>query len=55
MIYSRKKKAREASDRSAFAQKVHGLKAILYNKQRYAEKAAMKKKYALYYFYIIYL
>jgi len=40
---ARKKEARSASERSAFAQKVHGLKAILYNKQRYTEKAIAKK------------
>jgi len=39
----RKKKAREGSERSAFAQKVHGLRAKLYNKKRYAEKAELKK------------
>jgi ribosome biogenesis protein NSA2 len=33
--------------RSEFAQKVHGLRAKLYNKQRYSEKAAMKKTIAV--------
>jgi ribosome biogenesis protein NSA2 len=27
-----------------FAQKIHGIKAKLYNKQRYKEKAALRKK-----------
>eukprot|EP01027_Heterolobosea_sp_BB2_P025786 GEZU01039575.1.p1 GENE.GEZU01039575.1~~GEZU01039575.1.p1 ORF type:complete len:261 (+),score=64.97 GEZU01039575.1:127-909(+) len=39
----RKKKAREAHERSRFAQKVTGLRAKLYNKKRYAEKAEMRK------------
>lgn len=40
---TRKKEARMASKRSAFAQKVHGLRAKLYHKQRYTEKVTMKK------------
>jgi hypothetical protein len=32
--------------RSAFARKVHGLKAKLYNKKRFAEKAVIKKTIA---------
>lgn len=39
----RKREARAAHSRSQFAQKVHGLRAKLYNKRRYKEKAAMKK------------
>jgi ribosome biogenesis protein NSA2 len=39
----RKKEARLVHKRSSFAQKVHGLRAKLYNKQRYQEKATMKK------------
>lgn len=40
----RKKEARESHKRAKFAQKVHGLRAKLFNKKRYAEKAAMKKQ-----------
>jgi len=40
---SRKREARMAHKRSEFAQKVRGLRAKLYNKKRYAEKAQMKK------------
>ena len=40
---ARKKESRAAHDASTFAQKAHGLRAILHNKQRYKEKAAMKK------------
>jgi len=43
----RKKEAREAHRRSEFAQKVHGLRAKLYHKKRYAEKATMKKTIAM--------
>lgn len=39
----RKKEAREAHRRSKFAQKVHGLRAKLYNAKRYKEKAQMRK------------
>ncbi|KAI9297965.1 30S ribosomal protein S8e [Neoconidiobolus thromboides FSU 785] len=39
----RKKEARSAHKASAYAQKVHGLKAKLYNKKRHAEKIQMKK------------
>lgn len=39
----RKKDARMAHKRSEFAQKVHGLRAKMYNKKRYQEKATMKK------------
>lgn len=39
----RKKEAREAHRRSQFAQKVHGLRAKLYNAKRYKEKATMRK------------
>jgi len=40
----RKKEKREAQKRSAFAQKVRGLRAKLYHKKRHAEKVEMKKK-----------
>jgi len=40
---ARKKSARSVHERSAFAKKVHGLKAKLYNKKRFQEKAIMKK------------
>jgi ribosome biogenesis protein NSA2 len=40
----RKREAREAHSSSAFAQKVHGIRAKLYNKKRHAEKIEMKKK-----------
>lgn len=39
----RKKEARLAHERSAKAQKLRGIKAKLYNKQRHAEKIQMKK------------
>lgn len=42
----RKKEAREAHSRSKFAQKVHGLRAKLYNQKRFKEKVEMKKTYA---------
>ena len=40
---SRKKAARLVHRRAAFATHVRGLKAKLFNKTRYAEKATMKK------------
>lgn len=40
----RKRLAREPHERSAYAQRVHGLEAKIYNKRRYAEKAALRKK-----------
>jgi len=43
----RKKAAREAHRRSRFAQKVTGIKAKIYNKRRYSEKAQMKKTIAM--------
>jgi len=43
----RKKEAREAHRRSQFAQKVKGLRAKLFNRKRYAEKAQMKKTIAM--------
>jgi len=43
----RKREAREAHTRSKFAQKVHGLRAKLYNQKRFKEKAAMKKEIAM--------
>jgi ribosome biogenesis protein NSA2 len=39
----RKKEARQVHERAAFATKVHGLRAKLYNAKRFKEKAAMKK------------
>ncbi|KAG9284652.1 hypothetical protein G9A89_004694 [Geosiphon pyriformis] len=39
----RKRNAREAHTASAFAQKVHGLRAKLYNRKRFTEKIQMKK------------
>jgi len=39
----RKREAREVHKRSQFAQKVHGLRAKLYHKKRFQEKALMKK------------
>ena len=44
---ARKKEARMAHKTSEFAQKVHGLRAKLYNQKRFKEKAAMKKKIAV--------
>jgi len=43
----RKKEARMAHSRSAFAQKVHGLRAKLFHKERHAEKIKMKKDIAM--------
>lgn len=42
-VARRKKEAREAHRRSQFAQRVHGLRAKLYNQKRFKEKVAMKK------------
>jgi len=42
----RKRDARQAHERSAFAQKVHGLRAKLYHKKRHSEKIALTKKIA---------
>jgi ribosome biogenesis protein NSA2 len=42
----RKREARAVHRRSQFAQRVHGLRAKLLNKKRYAEKATMKKTIA---------
>jgi len=39
----RKKDARSAHKRAEYAQKIHGLRAKLYNKQRHTEKIQMKK------------
>ncbi len=41
--YRRKREAREVHKRSEKAQRLHGLKAKLYNKQRHSEKIQMKK------------
>lgn len=45
LLVRRKKEARSAHETSAKAQKLHGLKAKLYNKKRHAEKVQMKKTY----------
>lgn len=39
----RKKDAREVHKRSEFAQKVHGIRAKLYQRKRFKEKATMRK------------
>jgi len=43
----RKREAREVHKRSQFAQKVHGLRAKLYHKKRFQEKALIKKTIAM--------
>ncbi|CAM9723218.1 unnamed protein product, partial [Chrysoparadoxa australica] len=43
----RKREAREVHKRSQFAQKVHGIRAKLYHKKRYKEKATMRKTIAM--------
>lgn len=43
----RKREAREPHKTSQYAQKVHGLKAKIYNQQRHAEKIEMRKKIKL--------
>ncbi|CAM9178861.1 unnamed protein product [Heterosigma akashiwo] len=43
----RKREARQVHKRSEFAQKVHGLRAKLYNQKRFKEKAAMRKTIAM--------
>lgn len=43
----RKREARLVHSRAAFATKVRGLRAKLYNQKRYAEKATMKKTIAM--------
>lgn len=44
---SRKREARLVHSRAAFATKVRGLRAKLFNQKRYAEKATMKKTLAM--------
>ena len=44
----RKKEARSVHENAKFAKKVHGLRAKLYNKQRFKEKATMRKTCLLY-------
>ena len=44
--FSRKKEARIVHQRAKYAQKVKGLRAKLFNKKRFQEKADMKKTYA---------
>lgn len=43
----RKKDARQAHKRAEYAQKIHGLRAKMFNKKRFQEKAAMKKTIAM--------
>eukprot|EP00700_Malawimonas_jakobiformis_P000860 EC719694.1.p2 GENE.EC719694.1~~EC719694.1.p2 ORF type:complete len:100 (+),score=13.45 EC719694.1:69-368(+) len=43
----RKKEARQAHTRALYAQRIHGLRAKLYNKQRFQEKAEMRKTIAM--------
>ena len=43
----RKKEARSVHENAKFAKKVHGLRAKLYNKQRFKEKATMRKTIAM--------
>jgi len=43
----RKKEARLVHSRSAFAKKVHGLRAKLYHKKRHSEKVQMKKRISM--------
>eukprot|EP00953_Heterococcus_sp_UTEX-ZZ885_P018818 10511-Heterococcus_DN1.PRE.3 len=45
--HMRKKEAREVHKRSEFAQKVHGIRAKLYQKKRFKEKATMRKTIAM--------
>jgi len=42
----RKREARAVHKRAAFAQKVHGIRAKLYNEKRFKEKAVMRKTIA---------
>ncbi|GMI52464.1 hypothetical protein ScalyP_jg8809 [Parmales sp. scaly parma] len=42
----RKREARSVHKRAAFAQKVHGIRAKLYNEKRFKEKAVMRKTIA---------
>lgn len=44
---NRKREARAAHKRSEYAQKIHGLRAKMFNKKRFQEKAAMKKTIAM--------
>jgi len=43
---TRKKEARQVHKRAEYAQKIHGLRAKQFNKERYKEKATMKKTIA---------
>lgn len=47
VLFRRKKEARQAHTRALYAQRIHGLRAKLYNKQRFQEKAEMRKTYDL--------
>ena len=42
----RKKEARSVHERAKFAKKVHGLRAKLFNKKRFKEKAILRKTIA---------
>jgi len=44
---ARKREAREVHRRAEYAQKVKGLRAKLFNQQRFKEKATMKKTLAM--------
>ena len=43
----RKKESRLVHKRSEFAQKVHGIRAKIYQKRRFKEKATMRKTIAM--------
>jgi len=42
----RKKEARSVHEKASFARKIHGIRAKLYNKKRFKEKATMRKTIA---------
>ena len=42
----RKKEARSVHERAKFAKKVHGLRAKLFNKKRFKEKAIYEENYS---------
>jgi len=44
---TRKREARASHKRAEYAQKIHGLRAKMFNKKRFQEKAAMKKTIAM--------
>lgn len=43
-LFRRKKESREPHIRAEYVRKLHGLKAKLYNRKRFAEKIEMRKK-----------